>query len=403
MVIKRETRRSILDHFDMENISFSGRMSDLDFLQRIYPLKEMESYDGRYENAYVDIAHHTVNNDDYQGNWVFREDRFHLVDGTDEVFLKFVCEMAHPLVCPEASQANRIVTIANDWLREDGWELYPVRDIAGGKIFSCRQMNAVQIPKEAEVAHIWEQDKLRFFISHRDNHKVEAKKLASELGKVGISSFVAHDSIQAMSTWKNEIMKALQTMDACLCYITSDFYESVWTNQEVGFALARGVPIYLYSADRTDPQGFKLDTQAIKAGVSDLVTCIKRDFSGNPTFKKSFLDGFVEARDGSFALARERFTGLLGLSFNDREIEGIVAAITSVSGVKEPVNKLNAILLDPIEDRHKSHPLLRGHTTYREHLEKVILPAHTSKTFDFKQLGDWKFQAVEKEKRGSGK
>ena len=402
-MIKRETKRSVLDHFDMENIAFSGRMDDLGFLQRIYSLKEMESYDSRYENAYIDIAHHTVNNDDYQGNWVFREDRFHLVDGTNEEFLKFVCEMAHPLVRPDVSQASRIVAVANDWLREDGWELYPVREIAGGKIFSFRQMNAVQIPKEADVVHIWGQGKLRFFISHRDDHKVDAKKLALELGKVGISSFVAHDSIQPMSTWKNEILKALLTMDACLCYITQDFYESVWTNQEVGFALARGVPIYLYSADKTDPQGFKLDTQAIKAGVPNLVNCIKRDFSGNPTFKKVFLDEFGKARDGSFAFARERFMGLLGLSFNDQEIEEIVAALTSASGATETVNKLNAILLDPIEDRHKGHPLLRGHSTYREYLEKVILPAHSAKTFEFKKLGDWKFQAVEKQKRGGGK
>jgi hypothetical protein len=235
-VIKRETKKSILDHFDMEKIYFAGRMSALDFLMRLYPLKEMESYDGRYENAYVDIAQHTDFNDDYQGNWVFRDDRFQLVDGTDEGFLKFISEMAHPLVRPDVGQAHRISSIANDWLREDGWELYPIREIAGGKLLSFRQVNAVPTPKEAEVVHIWDQRKLRFFISHRDNHKAEAKKLGQELEKVGISSFVAHDSIQAMSTWKIEIMKALQTMDAFICFITSDFYESVWTNQEVGLA-----------------------------------------------------------------------------------------------------------------------------------------------------------------------
>lgn len=368
-MIKRETKRSILDHFDMENISFSGRMGALDFLQRIYPLKEMESYDSRYENAYVDIAHHTVSNDDYQGNWVFKEDRFRLVDGSDEEFLKFVCEMAHPLVRPDVNQANRIVSIANDWLREDGWELYPVREIAGGKVLSFQQINAVQKPKDDEVAHIWDPHRLRFFISHRDAHKVAAKQLAAELNIYGVSSFVAHDSIQAMSTWKNEIMKALQTMDACLCFITNDFYESEWTNQEVGFALARGVPIYLYSVDRTDPRGFKLDTQAIKTGVPELLRCIKKDFAQDAKFKTMFVDNFVAAVNGSWDRAKNCFYDLVGLRFNDSEIERLVAAFSAPAKYS---NQLAAILHDQIKEEHKAHPKLRGYTFYREYLEEIL-------------------------------
>ena len=84
--------------------------------------------------------------------------------------------MAHPLVSVDHQQAEKLLTIANDWLREDGWELYPTREIAGGKILSFQQINAVQKPKEEDVAHIWAPDRLRFFITHRDAHKIEAKK-----------------------------------------------------------------------------------------------------------------------------------------------------------------------------------------------------------------------------------
>lgn len=397
-VIRRETKKNILDHFDMENIHFSGRMTDLNFLKRIYDLESMESYDDRFESALGDITHHTVSNYDYEGNWVFHQRRFDLLDGTIEIFLKFVTEMAHPLVRSDINEASRIVTIANDWLREDGWELYPIKEIAGGRVMSFRPTNAIEKPKENEVTHIWEPEKLRFFISHRDRHKIDAKNLAKELEKYSISSFVAHDSIQAMSTWKHEIMKALQTMDACLCFITSDFYDSEWTNQEVGFALARGIPIYLYSVDKTDPKGFKLDTQAIKTGTIELVNCIKRDFSGNTRFKRSFINALLDARDGSFNYAKDIFCNILGITFNDSEIEEIISVVTAKSGKTERVNKLQAILLDGIEDRHKSSPLLRGYSTYREYFENNIVAHHTSKSFNFEKIADWEFKVTESRK-----
>lgn len=108
----------------MEGILFSGRMSDIDFLERLYPLQEMGSNDSRCKNAYADIWQHTVNNNDLDGNWAFQDSRFGLLDGEDAVFFKFVCEMAHPLVRIDAIEAARIIAIANDWLKSESWELY---------------------------------------------------------------------------------------------------------------------------------------------------------------------------------------------------------------------------------------------------------------------------------------
>lgn len=44
---------------------FGGRLSELDFLGRIYDLKSMPSSDRRFANAYGDIHQHTVNNDNF--------------------------------------------------------------------------------------------------------------------------------------------------------------------------------------------------------------------------------------------------------------------------------------------------------------------------------------------------
>lgn len=393
-MITKETRKNILDHLDMEGIHFSGRMSDFDFLSRLYDLKKLPSDDGRYEDAAADIWQHTINNNDYEGNWAFYDSRFQLLDGPEEIFLRFICEMCHPLVRPDSEQAARILNIANDWLKYDAWQLYPLKKIAGGSILSSRKLGGQPQPLiDDEVSHIWTPNKLRFFISHRDKHKAQANKLSSELESYGISCFVAHDSIQAMSTWKNEIMKALQTMDACLCYITNDFYDSEWTNQEVGYALAKGVPIYLYSADKTDPRGFKLDTQAIKSGLPELVNCIKKDFSEHAKFKNMFVQNFVNAINGSFDGAKIRFFDLIGLEFNDSEIEKIAEAFSAKA---KYINQLSAILYDPLREDHKKHPRLRNYTHYREYLNNDIFSKHSAKLYTIHKDTNDRFSIIKK-------
>ena len=89
---------------------------------------------------------------------------------------------------------------------------------------------------------IWKHGQIRLFISHRDTHKVQAKALGTALECYGISSFVAHDTIEPMSTWMNEILKGLQTMEIMLAFVTDDFHASDWTNQEIGYAWGETFP-----------------------------------------------------------------------------------------------------------------------------------------------------------------
>lgn len=375
-MIKRETKKNVFDHLDMEQFYFAGRMGEIKFLSGLYELKTLPSYDSRYKNAEEDIGTHAYNGD-YQGNFPFEEERFQLL-ADDDKFLKFIARMAHPLVHQDAQQAQRIITIANDWLKVDGWEFYADRAIAGGTIYAYRETTAVQKPKEEELASIWENGKLRFFISHRDAHKKKASEFSGQLAPYGISGFVAHDNIESNSVWKDEIMKALQSMDACICYLTPDFHASVWTNQEVGYAIAKGVPIYFFSIEGTVHQGFKFDQQAFKKGFDDLIGGIKKDFQGHPKFKRIFIDHFVAARDGSFFNAKNRFYDLVGLEFSDIEIEEIMGAFYMRSKYG---NQLNAVLTDSIQPDHLKHPRLQSYTLYREYLENEILKKHSSGAF----------------------
>jgi len=121
-----------------------------------------------------------------------------------------------------------------------------------------------------ENTGLWKENNLRLFISHRDKHKAVANALAKALESFGVSAFVAHDAIKPMREWEKEILNGLITMEVMLVLLTEDFHESEWTNQEVGFAIAKGVPIICVKTGKTDPSGFIGSKQALKASYDHI-------------------------------------------------------------------------------------------------------------------------------------
>lgn len=102
------------------------------------------------------------------------------------------------------------------------------------------------------------------FISHVAGHKRTVTKLAKRLEeRYGISCFVAHEDIEPAKEWRKKIIETLETSDALLAYITDDFHESAWTDQEVGFAYAQETFILPLKIGKTDPKGFMQELQAL--------------------------------------------------------------------------------------------------------------------------------------------
>lgn len=117
---------------------FYGRLSEMDFLKRIYDLKKMPSYDSRFENAEDDIWQHTINNDDYEKGWVFEDKRFGLMNGEDQEILKFLCVVFHPAVRNENGYWKEFLNAVNELLRNDGYELYPESKLSGRDVYGWR-------------------------------------------------------------------------------------------------------------------------------------------------------------------------------------------------------------------------------------------------------------------------
>ncbi|MBS0240946.1 MAG: toll/interleukin-1 receptor domain-containing protein [Proteobacteria bacterium] len=110
---------------------------------------------------------------------------------------------------------------------------------------------------------LWVDDsKFRLFISHVSARKDIATRLRACLEPFHISGFVAHEDILPTVHWEAEIQRALHMMDAFLAIHTDGFSKSVWTQQEIGFAVARGVRIISFKMGE-DPTGFISKQQAL--------------------------------------------------------------------------------------------------------------------------------------------
>lgn len=122
---------------------------------------------------------------------------------------------------------------------------------------------AASSPLSLEPPKYWKDDgRFRLFIGHISNDKDKATRLRECLALYAISGFVAHQDIHPTTIWQEEIERALHSMDGFLAIHTKGFSASVWTQQEIGFAVARGVKIISFKMGE-DPTGFISKQQAL--------------------------------------------------------------------------------------------------------------------------------------------
>lgn len=140
MTISEATRRSVIDMLRMGRVAYHGRLEESEFLARLYNLKQLPSRDVRFRDADGDIWQHRVNNSDWEDNWVFYDDRFELLDGSDKTFLKFLSEMVHPVVRTDAQDVDELVKLFNGHLAVDGWEIVERTRLSGRPVFAARPL-----------------------------------------------------------------------------------------------------------------------------------------------------------------------------------------------------------------------------------------------------------------------
>ncbi|NOU34200.1 MAG: serine/threonine protein kinase [Polyangiaceae bacterium] len=117
--VDAESRRRIFAEFTAgPGRKFSGELTEVEFLGRLYDLTKLPSEDPRYENALGDIQQHRVrNDDDWAPDWLLGDSRFLLGSGPVEAFWAFLLETLHPAVRPSAQAATLLASFNNQLVR----------------------------------------------------------------------------------------------------------------------------------------------------------------------------------------------------------------------------------------------------------------------------------------------
>lgn len=174
------------------------------------------------------------------------------------------------------------------------------------------------------LEQLWGEGAIRAFISHISDDKEFAHNLKRDLQRHGIAAFVAHDDIEPMSQWETEIERALFSMDLLVALLTPKFSTSNWTDQEIGVAIGRCVPVMPVRKGK-DPYGLLSKYQAIP-GANDafeIATAI---------FKCALDDGNLSEHAVDACIAALRKSSCYAES---KHLAGYMASIRTISPDQE--------------------------------------------------------------------
>jgi hypothetical protein len=109
----------------------------------------------------------------------------------------------------------------------------------------------------------WETGAFRLFVSHTSANASLAGEIRDYFATWRIDAFVAHTTIEPTREWEQVIESALSSCHALTALLTEDFMKSKWCDQEVGYCLARRIPIVPVRLG-VDPHGFIAKFQAAR-------------------------------------------------------------------------------------------------------------------------------------------
>ncbi|MGD0461654.1 MAG: toll/interleukin-1 receptor domain-containing protein [Tepidisphaeraceae bacterium] len=164
-------------------------------------------------------------------------------------------------------------------------------------------------PSELEVRRLWSAGRFRLFVSHVSSHKVMATSLKDALWLCGVHAFVAHEDIEPSLEWQDEIELGLQSMHALAALLTPDFHSSKWTDQEMGWALGRGVLVVPLRLG-VDPYGLVGKIQGVpgkfeepKKLAARIAKALLDNRQTHGEMRRAAINAFADASSGEMATA----------------------------------------------------------------------------------------------------
>ena len=190
----------------------------------------------------------------------------------------------------------------------------------------------------ATVQDIWHNSPIHVFFSYTyDKHQL-VEEIKVKLSRHGFSCFMAEIDIPTSERWEERIKKALMSSHVVVAFLTGEYHKSLWTDQELGFAVARNIPIIPINLGQK-PYGFISQFQELKcdtAKIADkLISCINSLEVGEIEDLNSYGAVYSLVHASSFKEANEAATRLYQcLKLTMEQVNDILDAYNSNSQIQ---------------------------------------------------------------------
>ena len=118
MKISKKVKLELYKALEKEQGAFPSDDKWMDFLDEVWNLRTLPSEDSRYEDAYGDVVQHTVNNYDWEFDYLFLE-RLKLLE-SDELFIKFLNTIVYPSFRENSDEIINLVFLINSYIEKEG-------------------------------------------------------------------------------------------------------------------------------------------------------------------------------------------------------------------------------------------------------------------------------------------
>lgn len=274
------TRQKIADEMSIRKICYSGRLSEPDFLGRIFDLKKLPSRDRRYTNAYDDIYQHTVNNNDWEDDWIYTDPRINFLHCEDEIYLKFLSLSVHPRIREKVTETNELISLYNRCLAIDEFEVVQKDLISGVPVFAGRQKLIDQ--------------------AYTDAKKIEIKKYLDTNyvnGKINVMTNAIHnDTDLAIGTAK----ELLETVCKSILNHRGEHLKPEWTLPQLIKATTSALDFKPKGA--SDPEKAERAIRQVLGGIASIV-------QGVSELRNDFGTG--HGKDANFVVIEPKYAKLI--------------------------------------------------------------------------------------------
>jgi len=228
------TRYDIVDALlaDKEQ-PFYGRLGCISFLKRVWNLESMSSDDSRFKTAEGDIWQHTVNNDDWDEDYLLKE-RLRISDIPDQQFARFLEACIEPAVVRSPERIETLAALLSRFLEQDGFCMREVGRISGRPIYKV-----VNTSTGRELAEAYE-----VVLSFAGEERFYVEKVANFLRSRGIALF--YDEHEEAALWGKNLHEHFHEIYSgsaryCVMFISKHYAEKAWPIHERRSAFEKAI------------------------------------------------------------------------------------------------------------------------------------------------------------------